>query len=317
MRLRLRHIAFTSFALLVSMLMVNTTATAQDDPQFAQYQFSKSLFNAAANGTEDGFSGLLMHRSQWAGFDNAPMSQGVSLQGGLRSINSGIGLNITNTGYGVTNQLNIGLAYAYHLKVGKKSRLSFGIQGDLKVNSENGSELRTTGTGDEAFQRDVTLYTGNFGAGIMYHGERFFLGISTTKFLNNTVSYATKTTSETDFDITKVPYYATAGYAFLLSPSFSLMPSFIVRGLADQPFMADFNLNLKYKDLFWFGPYYRYNAAVGGMAGVNIGKHIRIGYAGEFPMSAVSPYSKGSHEVFIGFSFRKKTSGVVPSIRYF
>jgi type IX secretion system PorP/SprF family membrane protein len=315
MKLITRHIAFS--ALFLTGLLFSISAQAQDDPQFAQYQFSRSLFNAAANGAEDGFSGLLMHRSQWAGFSDAPMSQGVSLQGGLKSINSGIGLNITNSGYGVTNQLSIGLAYAYHLKIGKKSRLSFGIQGDLKVNSESGSRLTTTGTGDEAFQRDVTLYNGNFGAGLMYHGERFYVGVSTTRFLQNTVSYATKTTAETSFDITRVPYYASAGYAFLLSPSFSLMPSFMVRGLADQPFLADFNLNLKYKDIFWVGPYYRFKAAVGGMAGVNIGKHIRIGYAGEFPMSAVSPYSKGSHEIFIGFNFRKKTSGVVPSIRYF
>lgn len=313
-----RHIPFsTLFISGLLMLVMNTSVQAQNDPQFAQYQFSRSLFNAAANGTEDGFSGFLMHRSQWAGFKDAPMSQGVSLQGGLKSINSGIGLNITNTNYGVTNQLNIGFAYSYHLKVGQKSRLSFGIQGDLRVNSENGSQLRTTGAGDASFQQDVTLYNGNFGAGIMYHGDRFYVGISTTQFLYNTFSYATKTTSQTSFDITKVPYYASAGYAFLLSPSFSLMPSFLVRGLSGQPFMADFNLNVKYKDIFWFGPYYRYNAAVGAMAGVNIGQHIRIGYAGEFPMSAVSPYSKGSHEIFVGFSFHKKTTGVVPSIRYF
>ncbi len=219
--------------------------------------------------------------------------------------------------YGVTNELSIGIAYAYHLKVGKKARVSFGIQGDLKVNSEQGSDLRTTGTGDEAFQRDVTLYNGNFGAGVMYHGERFYVGLSTTKFLHNTVSYDTKTSSEIGFDITRVPYYASAGYAFLLSPTFSLIPSFMVGGMADQPFIADVNLNLKYKDLFWVGPYYRFNAAVGGMAGVNIGEHVRIGYAGEFPMSTVSSYSKGTHELFVGFNFGKKTSGVVPSIRYF
>ncbi len=310
-----RHIAFST--LFLTGLLFSTLVQGQNDPQFAQYQFSRSLYNAAANGAEDGFSGLLMHRSQWIGFKDAPMSQGLSLQGGLKSINSGIGLNVTNTRYGVTNQLSVGLAYAYHLKVGKRSRLSFGIQGDLKVNSENGSALRTTGTGDDAFQRDVTLYNGNFGAGLMYHGEHFYVGVSTTKFLHNSVSYATKTTSETSFDITKVPYYASAGYAFLLSPSFSLIPSFMVAGSAEQPFIADFNLNVKYKDIFWFGPYYRFQAAVGGMAGVNIGEHVRIGYAGEFPMSAVSPYSKGTHELFVGFNFRKKTSGVVPSIRYF
>jgi type IX secretion system PorP/SprF family membrane protein len=157
-------------ALLTTALAV--TAQAQDEPQFAQYQFSRSLFNPAANGIEDGFSGLLMHRSQWVGFDNAPHAQGLSLQGGLKSINSGIGLNVTNTNYGVTNALSIGIAYAYHLPLGKKYRLSFGIQGDLKVNSDNGSQLSTTGSGDSEFQQDVTLYTGNFGAGLMFHSER-------------------------------------------------------------------------------------------------------------------------------------------------
>lgn len=301
----------------MALLLVGMTASAQDEPQFAQYQFSRSLFNPAANGIEDGFSGLLMHRSQWVGFDKAPHAQGVSLQGGLKSINSGIGLNITNTGYGVTNALSIGLAYAYHLPVGKKNRLSFGIQGDLKVNSDNGSQLTTTGNGDNVFQQDVTLYTGNFGAGLMFHGDRFFVGISTTRFLDNRIDYGIKAAYSNGFDAERIPFYVTGGYAFLLSPDFSIMPSFMVRGQADQPFMADFNLNLKYRDIFWIGPYYRYDAAVGGMAGVNISNTIRIGYAGDFPMSAVSPHSKGSHEVFIGFNIRRKQSGNSPSIRYF
>lgn len=301
----------------MALILVGMTASGQDDPQFAQYQFSRSLFNPAANGIEDGFSGLLMHRSQWVGFDKAPHAQGVSLQGGLRSINSGIGLNITNTGYGVTNALSIGLAYAYHLPVGKKNRLSFGIQGDLKVNSDNGSQLITTGNGDNVFQQDVTLYTGNFGAGIMFHGERFFLGVSTTRFLDNRIDFGVKASYSNGFNAERIPFYVTGGYAFLLSPSISLMPSFMVRGQADQPFMADFNLNLRYKDIFWVGPYYRYEQAVGGMVGVNISKMIRIGYAGEFPMSGVAPHSKGSHEVFIGFNIRRKEVGNTPSIRYF
>ncbi len=306
---------FWVLALVLCAFGVNVQA--QDEPQFAQYQFSRALFNPAANGIEDGFSGLLMHRSQWAGFNDAPHAQGLSLQGGLKSINSGIGLTVTNTGYGVTNALSIGIAYAYHLPLGKKYRLSFGIQGDLKVNSDNGSALTTTGSGDSEYQQDVTLYTGNFGAGLMFHSERLFVGVSTTRFLNNEINYSAKATYTNDFDAEKIPFYVTAGYAFLVSPDFSLMPSAMVRSLADQPIMADFNLNLKYKDIFWIGPYYRLNAAVGGMAGVNISNTVRIGYAGEFPLSALSPYTKGSHEVFISFNIRKKNASTVPSIRYF
>ena len=234
----------------------------------------------------------------------------------MKSINSGIGLNITNTGYGVTNALSIGLAYAYHLPLGRY-RLSFGIQGDLKVNSDNGSQLTTTGNGDNVFQQDVTLYTGNFGAGIMFHGERFFLGVSTTRFLDNRIDFGVKASYSNGFNAERIPFYVTGGYAFLLSPSISLMPSVMVRALAEQPIMADFNLNLRYKDIFWAGPYYRYEQAVGGMVGVNISKMIRIGYAGEFPMSGVAPHSKGSHEVFIGFNIRRKEVSNTPSIRYF
>lgn len=311
--------AYSRFIGLVALLLATAVGAvqAQDEPQFAQYQFSRSLFNPAANGIEDGFSGLLMHRSQWVGFDKAPHAQGLSLQGGLKSINSGIGLNVTNTGYGVTNALSIGIAYAYHLPLGKKYRLSFGIQGDLKVNSDNGSDLSTTGSGDSEYQQDVTLYTGNFGAGLMLHSERLFVGVSTTRFLDNQINYATKSSYNNGFDVEKIPFYVTAGYAFLLSPSISLMPSAMLRSLADQPLMADFNLNVKYKDIFWIGPYYRLNAAVGGMAGVNISNTVRIGYAGEFPMSSLSPYTKGSHEVFISFNIRKKDASTVPSIRYF
>ena len=69
-------------ALIGLMLSLSVSVSAQDEPQFAQYQFSRSLFNPAANGIEDGFSGLLMHRSQWVGFDKAPHAQGFHCKAG-------------------------------------------------------------------------------------------------------------------------------------------------------------------------------------------------------------------------------------------
>ncbi len=76
MRLMARHIAFSTLCL--AGLLYSSLVQGQNYPQFAQYQFGRSFFNAAANGAEEGFSGLLTHRSQWIGFKDAPMTQGVS-----------------------------------------------------------------------------------------------------------------------------------------------------------------------------------------------------------------------------------------------
>ena len=47
---------------------------AQQDPQFSQYIFNNLSFNPGSAGSEQSICATALHRSQWVGFEDAPVS---------------------------------------------------------------------------------------------------------------------------------------------------------------------------------------------------------------------------------------------------
>ena len=67
---------------------------AQQDPQFSQYIFNNLSFNPGSAGSEEAICVTALHRSQWVGFEDAPVSTNFAVQSPLSLLHGGIGLNI-------------------------------------------------------------------------------------------------------------------------------------------------------------------------------------------------------------------------------
>lgn len=289
---------------------------AQNEPQVSHYMFSQPLYNPAAAGTANAISGSLLYNMQWAGFEGAPKAQGFNVHSPLGKSNSGIGLTATNQGYGVSKWQAFNMQYAYHVPF-QKSHLSIGLQGGLQFYQEDGSKLITTNPGDAQYQQNLNLTTYNFGFGLHYYSDRFFVGASIPRLLDNKINAAEQDFSARKANFNEMDYYAIVGGVIGLGSSAKFLPSVLVKSFPGLPVAADINLNFMFKEVFWIGPYYRTNSAYGGMLGVQIGDNIKIGYAAELPSSDVSGYSSATHEIMVGFNFRKKGAAGYQSIRYF
>jgi type IX secretion system PorP/SprF family membrane protein len=94
-----------------------------------------------------------------------------------------------------------------------------------------------------------------------------------------------------------------AGYNIQLSnPAFELLPSVFLQSDARMT-KIDLNTTLLYNKKFWAGVTYRVGAAIVGMVGLEILNGVKVGYSYDFDTSALTSFSKGSHEVMIGYSF--------------
>jgi type IX secretion system PorP/SprF family membrane protein len=115
-----------------------------------------------------------------------------------------------------------------------------------------------------------------------------------------------------------VSYYFTGGYVFDLSENTKLKPSLLLKGTNGAPLSFDISANFLFYDKFWIGGGYRINeqaAAIGGIADFQISKQMRVGYAYEYPISDIRPFTSGTHEILLIFEVFKSTR--IKSPRYF
>ena len=113
-------------------------------------------------------------------------------------------------------------------------------------------------------------------------------------------------------------YYFTGGYVFDLGENIKLKPSTLLKATNGAPLSFDISANLLFYEKFWIGAGYRINeqaAALGGIVDFQISKQMRIGYAYEYPLSDIRPFTTGTHEFLLIFEVFKSTR--IKSPRYF
>ena len=99
----------------------------QQDPQFSQYMFDRLSVNPGVAGSSGNICATALLRQQWTGFEGAPKTGLINLQGPISKINSGIGLSVYFDKLGQESSTIARLHYAYHFKVGSQSTLSAGV----------------------------------------------------------------------------------------------------------------------------------------------------------------------------------------------
>jgi hypothetical protein len=100
---------------------------AQQDAMFTHYMYNTLWLNPAYAGTRDAFTVTGIHRSQWVGFDGAPVNQSITMHTPIMNGKVGVGLSVLNDKIGPTKSTSIALDLDYQIRLNTKSKLSFGI----------------------------------------------------------------------------------------------------------------------------------------------------------------------------------------------
>jgi type IX secretion system PorP/SprF family membrane protein len=266
-----------------------TGSFAQQDPQFTQYMFNKTLINPASAGVSGAICVAGFGRDQWLGYQDSvgyainPRTYGISFDMPVYSIKSGVGLNVQYDRLGAEKNINVKLNYAYHLTFHKKHMLSFGLSLGLMNKSIDYSKLRPAEYDPLLESNSVEKGTiTDVGFGIHYQvSDKFFAGISATNLIGSKAEIGGP-----EFTLAR-HYYLFSGYDFELktqgSGSLVLTPGFLVKATPGAV-QLDLNAILTYNDLVWGGLMYRLESAIGVLAGINI-KGIRLGVSYDYTMS--------------------------------
>lgn len=254
--------------------------------------FNMLAINPAYAGSREALSAVAIYRNQWMGFEGAPVSQTFAVHTMLKNEKVGLGLTINNDKISIQSNTNLQLCYSYILNVAN-GKLAFGLQGGIINYKEDFSKIKFTDQEDYDFKNQSFLLP-SFGAGLYYHTDRMYVGVSSpriTAFQANNRPYETTMTPH---------YFVTAGYKIDVGENFILSPSTLLKKTASSPIQLDINTILTFKNTVGVGCSYRLNEAIVALLQVHI-KKIKLGYAFDYGLGAISKIGKGSHEVFISF----------------
>lgn len=294
------------------MLIISTLSFSQQDPHFTQY-FDNTLFvNPAYAGSNDVLNFTTIHREQWVGFDGRPRSTSISLHSPLTYESVGVGLTFVNDQAGPVKQNMFYGDFSYTFRFKKpENKLSFGIKAGMNMVSLGTSNLATTELNDPNLITNVTNHINpNIGAGIYYHNPKFFIGASSPKIIESSYDGLSNRNLE------KRHFYGIIGGVIKLNQSWKLRPTSQVKFTPNAPMSIDLSIAGVYRDKFWIGCNYRYDAAIGVFIQFQLTDQLKAGFASDFGTQSIRNYNDGTFELMLSYDFRFKKEGI-RSPRYF
>ncbi len=284
---------------------------AQNYPHYTMFMFNKLLYNPAYAGNKNLTSINAAYRSQWVGIDGAPKTFSVAIDGPVGNYMKpfrrvALGLVVSSEKLGVTNNTNLMASYAYRIPF-QKTILSFGLQAGASLFSARYSELKPYQGGDARLTNDVkNTALPNFGAGIYWSGENFYVSGAVPNLLENYYDKDHKDVNDANGKQIR-SYFISGGYVFQVGENVKLEPQVLARyagnGTYQLPFNADLNFSCILYDRLMIGATYRTDKSLEGIVHLQATRYVNVGYAYDYTVSGLNGYNNGSHEVVVGIDF--------------
>ncbi|WP_428231505.1 PorP/SprF family type IX secretion system membrane protein [Flavobacterium sp.] len=295
-------------------MFVSIASYAQQDAQFTQYMYNTITINPAYAGSRGALSIFGLYRTQWVGLDGAPETSSFSVNTPINNSNLGVGVSLINDKIGPTNENNLSVDLSYTVQTSADFKLSFGIKGTANLFNLDVNKLNPESQGDPQFQNLDNVFKPNVGAGVYWHSDKAYIGLSVPNFI--------ETNRYDDNDVAifkdKINYYLMAGYVFDLDKYqyIKFKPAVLGKMVEGAPLQVDISANFMFIDKFVLGVAYRWSAAVSAMAGFQVTDGLYIGYGYDHETTRLQNYNSGSHEIFLRYEFRKN-NGKMTTPRFF
>ncbi|AXT55812.1 type IX secretion system membrane protein PorP/SprF [Aquimarina sp. AD1] len=295
---------------------------AQQDAQYTQYMYNTISVNPAYAGSRGVMSIMGLHRSQWVGLDGAPRTQTLTLNTPIGDNNRvGLGLSIVNDEIGPTDETYFDIDFSYTIPTSDTGKLSFGIKAGGHLLNVDFDRLSQFDTGDPLFNNGNidNKFSPNVGAGIYYHTDKFYLGLSAPNLLETDhfdESAAIDSNGNSSFIAEeRINYYLIAGHVFDLSDTVKFKPAILSKLVFGAPLQVDLSANFLLYDKLTLGVGYRWSAAFSAMAGFQVSDSLMIGFAYDKESTELgrTQFNDGSYEVMLRFElFRKYNRMLTP-----
>jgi len=301
--------------LITALLCACLESRSQVDPQYTQYYVIPTYYNSAATGQSDFIRIRGGSRMQWVGIKNAPKSFLLTADMPFKLLGKrfGTGISVQQESLGLYRNLTVDAQLSYKIKL-FKGILSVGFQIGFMNENFKGSQVVLPddddyheGTDEDIPRSDLSGSSMDLGIGVFYEHKLFWAGLSLQHANSPVITFNAESGAGTneknyEFQAGRTLYFMAGSNIPIKNTLFELIPSVLVK--SDFNFMtAEATARVRYRKFLSAGVGYRYDDAVSVMLGAEY-KNFFLGYSFDYPTSAISKASSGSHEVFAGYSLK-------------
>ena len=313
---------FTIFGFLFSTII----AFSQQEPQYTQFMYNKLAINPAYAGSREGACFTGVYRNQWIGMEGAPRTQMLSFDMPLLNDRVGIGLNINRATIGISEKWTIDGVYAYRIPIGN-GHLGVGIQASARYIGNNYADSRLVATQGISSDGGIPVgaqskYIPNFGAGLYYSTDKFYIGLSVPRFLENSIDF----NSFSGVLGKEVPHvYFLTGLLWEINKNAKLQPQVLLKYAQNTPLDADLNLSLTLVEKITLGITYRvggssvsgFGESIDLLFAIQAAEQLLLGFSYDITLSELKDYSSGSVEAVIRYCLISSKGKDVVNPRFF
>lgn len=261
--------------------LVNINVKAQQNAQFSHFMFTKQYYNPAFAGIEPYTKALLIHRTQWLGYEpinvddegGSPITQNLSLthplRFGTKFVKSGIGLDLVNDKLGPNKNFALRLNYSHHLELTKLGGvLALGVRAGFWNWKLDAAQLRPIEQNDMLIDAlgggAVSQLRPDFGAGLWFQNalDKYYIGVSVDHLIPSGFDFGIDP-SLINTEVSQ-HLFLTGGYNASISNNIQLKPSALIQtDFSETTFkLAALGVyDTKVKHEFWAGVSFRQSLA--------------------------------------------------------
>lgn len=288
---------------------------AQQDPMFTQYMENLQLVNPAYAGSKDLMSIMAVARNQWVSMPGAPDTRALAMNMPVNGTNMGLGFSVLSDHIGPIKQTGFYVDYSYRLYFSNQRTLALGLKAGVNFYEAGITDLTTNDPNDPVFASDINRnFLPNLGVGAFYYSNKYYLGLSIPKFIENTINK--NGVSIQSISKEQVHVFFMGGYVFDVNRIVKFKPSILAKYVKNAPVSFDLDGTFLFYDKLWLGAMYRVGDSFGGLFQIQVTNQIKIGYSYDLPINVLGAYSNGTHEIMVTYDFNQGR-GKVRSPRYF
>ena len=290
---------------LLYLTIVSVQLCSQQLPTSTHYLLNRFAFNPAFAGMNPCSELTIGNKTQWSGMKGAPETNYVNYHNRWNRKDKypdaihGYGIGLANDRIGFESRTYLRIAYAYHLKLWKNYRLSFGLYAGLQDYSFNFQEVNVPNKNiDPAIDNETnrSLIAPEVSPGMFLYSKNYFVGLSSFQIFP-TRMYRVGTNQQR----LGAHYFFMSGYR-IRGQKIDYLPSFLMSFSPFAPPTVDLSLLVEYDQKIGLilGSKYLNSAYV--CLNLNLGKKLTLAYAYEYALNEISRTNPSTNEIVLSFS---------------
>lgn len=283
-----------SLAFILFLLSIHQLAFGQQETILTKYTFNSLFFNPAFAGSsgEDEGSLSLQYRNQWLGVTKAPTTYLLGAERSFFDHSVGLGATLSHEGIGVNAHSEAAFNANYRMDLGNESYLSGGLRTGFSSLSSDFDQLNVRDGSDIFASGNEQLNNFAVGAGLLYHDNTFFIGLSVPSI----VSVGNGSVDRNRHIYGHASVFVGDEYAAV-----KWVPSLLIKYQKAVPLQITLGCQAWLSDVIAPGLHWRVDESIAASVEIKVLDDLNITAAYDLTTNELRSYSAGSMELMLSY----------------